>query len=61
MEYKNKQFINYKTRMGEVKIEKKVSFYDPIVNACREISVSNAKKYLAGVEKIKKQLDKLNK
>ena len=61
MEYKNKQLINYKTRMGEEKKEKKVSFFDPVVNAFREIPISLAKKYVVGVEEVKKQLDKLNK
>jgi len=61
MEYKNKQLINYKTRMTEVKKEKKVSFFDPVVNAFREIPISLAKKYVVGVEEVKKQLDKLNK
>ena len=45
--------------MGEEKkVEKKVSFYDPVVNAYREIPVSLAIKYVAGLEKLKKQLVK---
>jgi len=47
--------------MTEVKKEKKVSFFDPVVNAFREIPISLAKKYVVGVEEVKKQLDKLNK
>jgi hypothetical protein len=57
--YKNKQLDKYKT-MDEKKQpvkEKKVSFYDPVANAYREIPVSLAKKYLANVEKLKKQIN----
>ena len=45
--------------MAEEKKEvKKDSFYDPVVNAFREIPVSLAIKYVAGLEKLKKQLIK---
>jgi hypothetical protein len=33
-----------------------VSFYDPTVNAYREISVETAKEYLKGLEDVKKQI-----
>jgi len=44
--------------MPEEKPEKKVSFYDPIVNAYREISESLARKYIAHLEELRKQLNK---
>ena len=44
--------------MAEKKEEKKYSFYDPVVDANREISESQAIKYVAGLEDLKKQLAK---
>jgi len=38
------------------KKEKMVSFYDPIVDANREIPESLARKYIAHLEELKKQL-----
>jgi hypothetical protein len=38
------------------KQEPKVSFYDPTVNAFREISVERAKEYIKGMEDVKKQI-----
>ncbi len=36
--------------------EKKVSFYDPVANAYREMSVEIAKEYIKGLEGVKKQI-----
>lgn len=38
--------------------EKTVNFYDPTVNAYREIPESLAKKYIENLEELKKQLTK---
>lgn len=38
------------------KKESKVSFFDPTVNAFRDISVDMAKEYLKGLEDVKKQI-----
>jgi len=43
--------------MPEKKEEKKVSFYDPVVDAYREIPESLARKYIKGLEDLKKQLN----
>ena len=47
--------------MPEKKEEKKVSFYDPVVNAFREIPVSLAIKYLAENKGLEKQIAELTK
>jgi len=38
------------------KTEPKVSFYDPVANAFREMSVEIAKEYVKGLENVKKQI-----
>jgi len=40
------------------KKEKKVNFFDPVVNAYREIPESLARKHIAHLEELKKQLTK---
>jgi len=47
--------------MPEKKEVKKVSFYDPVVNAYREIPVSLAIKYIAKNKGLEKQIVELNK
>jgi len=39
------------------KKEEKVNFYDPVLDAFREISLSLAKKYLEGLEDLKRQIE----
>ena len=38
--------------------EKKVSFYDPVIGAYREIPISKAKEYIKVSEKLKKEIEK---
>ncbi len=38
------------------KTEPKVSFFDPVANAYREMSVATAKEYVKGLETVKKQI-----
>ena len=38
------------------KTEPKVSFFDPVANAYREMSGATAKEYLKGLEAVKKQI-----
>ena len=61
--YNNKQLTNYnkKTICQKKKKLKKVSFYDPVVNAYREIPVSLAIKYIAKNKGLEKQIVELNK
>ena len=54
LEYNNKQFKNYKNK---TMLNKKINFYDPVINAYREIPVEIAKKYVKELENIKKQLE----
>ncbi len=47
--------------MDEEKKEPMVSLYDPVVDAYRDIPLSLAKKYLEGLEEVKKRVDNLEK
>jgi len=44
--------------MDDAKKEPMVSFYDPVVDAYRDIPLSLAKKYLEAIEEVKKQDEK---
>jgi len=41
-------------------MEKKVSFFDPVANAYREMSVAIAKEYVKGLEAVKKQIAEID-
>jgi len=38
------------------KKEKKITIYDPVVDAYREITVTNAKKYIERLKKVEKDI-----
>ena len=38
--------------------ERKVSFYDPVVNAYREIPISRAREFIKVAENLKKEIEK---
>lgn len=56
-EYKNKQINNQEYMNKDTKPKnKKVSFFDPVAGAYREISLDKAKKYIKHLDELKKQI-----